>query len=85
MISFSRLLAECFLRSFCLVCLHELRLSCRRDAGGGPFNRLSTLLAHNYLVHFPLKSELVFKDREIEFDVQRLVTHTRSFLTSLNL
>jgi hypothetical protein len=51
--------------------------------GGGPFNRLSTLLAHNYLVHYPVKTELIFKEREIEFDIQRLVTHVKSFMTSL--
>lgn len=58
-------------------------LTCLFYVGGGAFNRLSTLLAHNYLIHFPLKSELVFKEREIEFDIQRLATHVKAFITSL--
>ena len=56
---------------------------CYIRTGGGPFNRLATLLAHNYLVHYPIKTELRFMKSEIEFDIQRMITHIKSFLISL--
>lgn len=53
--------------------------------GGGPFSRLAAVLAHNYLIHHPLYEEFVWKsDRTSEFNITRFITHTDSFLRSID-
>jgi hypothetical protein len=50
--------------------------------GGGPFNRASALLSHDYLIHYALKEEFKFHEQAASFNVDRFVTHIYSFLVS---
>jgi hypothetical protein len=52
--------------------------------GGGPFSRLAAVMSHNYMIHHPLYEEFTWKnDRTSEFDIERFLLHTTSFLQSI--
>lgn len=52
--------------------------------GGGPFSRLAAVMAHNYMIHHPLYEEFAWKnDRTSEFDLDRFLLHTTSYLRSI--
>ena len=55
--------------------------------GGGPFSRLSTLLGHNYMVHYPpfgSETVMTFAERVSHFNITNFVGHVDSFLQSIH-
>lgn len=53
--------------------------------GGGPFSRLATVLAHNYMIHHPRFEEYtwIVKESASEFNISRFANHISAFLQSI--
>jgi hypothetical protein len=54
--------------------------------GGGPFSRTAFVMSHNYMIHHPPYEEFKWIKEGLtsEFNVSRLVSHVRSFLSSID-
>jgi hypothetical protein len=55
--------------------------------GGGPFSRLSVLLAHNYMVHYPpygIETVRMTTERASFFNATNFIGHIDSFLHSID-
>ncbi len=52
--------------------------------GGGPFSRLASVMAHNYMMHHPPYEEFKWiGGKSSEFNISRFILHIDSFLRSI--